>query len=104
MSGIVYNTSLLYGAISFIPGGLIVTDASMLSLIIQNGIDFSLASISVIIIRLFTLWISVFVGFLSIKFSKISISENWRIVFDILFLKMIILEINYKKYHELMKN
>ena len=76
MSGIVYNTSLLYGAISFIPGGLIVTDASMLSLIIKNGIDFSLASISVIIIRLFTLWISVFVGFLSIKFSKISISEN----------------------------
>ena len=67
LAGIIYNTSLVIGVLSFIPGGLIITDGSMISLIIKNGINISVATVAVIVIRFFTLWFSVVIGFISLK-------------------------------------
>ena len=77
-SGLIYNTALVIEILSFIPGGLIVTDGSMISLIIKSGVSVSAATIAVIIIRFFTLWFSVIIGFISLQlfYSKNNLFQN----------------------------
>ena len=65
----IYTTSILVGAISFIPGGIGVTEGSISGLFTLNGIDISTALILSVMIRVFTLWYSVGVGFISLKFT-----------------------------------
>ena len=65
----IYTTSILLGAISFIPGGIGVTEGSISGLFTLNGIDISTALILSVMIRVFTLWYSVGVGFISLKFT-----------------------------------
>ena len=65
----IYTTSSLLGAISFIPGGIGVTEGSITGLFTLNGIDVSTALILSIMIRIFTLWYSVSVGFVLLKFT-----------------------------------
>jgi len=65
----IYATSVLLGAISFIPGGIGVTEGSITGLFTLNGIDVSTALILSIMIRIFTLWYSVGVGFVLLKFT-----------------------------------
>ena len=67
LAGLIYNTALIIGVLSFIPGGIIVTDGSMISLIIKNGVNISVATVAVIMIRFFTLWFSVIIGFISLQ-------------------------------------
>ncbi len=60
-------TSLILGAVSLLPGGLGVTEISMIGFLTNHKISLSLASALVLFIRLCTLWFSSFLGFLSLK-------------------------------------
>ena len=65
----IYTTSILLGAITFIPAGIGVTEGGMLAQLVLHNVEYSLAICLVIIIRLFTLWMSVIIGFISLRFN-----------------------------------
>ena len=65
----IYTTSILLGAISFIPAGIGITEGSIAGLLTLNGIDVSTALILSVMIRVLTLWCSVGVGFIALKFT-----------------------------------
>ena len=65
----IYATSILLGAISFIPAGIGITEGSIAGLFALNGIDVSTALILSVMIRVLTLWFSVCVGFIALKFT-----------------------------------
>lgn len=62
----VYSFSTLIGALSMLPGGIGGTEAGMIALLHFLGINYSEALPAVILIRLCTLWMAVFVGMLFI--------------------------------------
>jgi len=59
---------MVFGSISFIPGGIIVTESSMLGLLLENGIQVSIATLIVILSRLVTIWLFTIVGTVALKF------------------------------------
>lgn len=63
----IYSSSLIIGAASFIPGGVGVAEGSIAGLLSLNGIDISVAIALGILIRIFTLWYAVLVGFIALK-------------------------------------
>ncbi len=67
-SGQIYYTSLLIGNLSLIPAGVIVTEAGMLSMLAKNNVEFSLASVTVILIRVISTWIPAVIGTLVYNF------------------------------------
>jgi uncharacterized protein (TIRG00374 family) len=66
-SGQIFLTSLMVGALSFIPGGLLITETGLLGLILKYGVEFSLASLLVLIIRFVSLWFITLIGFCALK-------------------------------------
>ena len=64
-----YTTSLMLGFLSFIPMGLGVVEGSLASFFSLQGIEVSLSLALVVIIRLFTRWYGVAVGFVALKLS-----------------------------------
>ena len=64
-----YTTSLMLGFLSFIPMGVGVVEGSLASFFSLQGIDISLSLTLVVVIRLFTRWYGVIVGFFALKFS-----------------------------------
>lgn len=66
-SGQIFFTSTLIGVLSFIPGGIIVTETSMLGMMLNNNVDFSSATVLVLMLRLVTTWIPVTLGFIVLK-------------------------------------
>ena len=72
-----YTTSLMLGFLSFIPMGVGVVEGSLASFFSLHGVSVSLSLTLVIIIRLFTRWYGVAVGFFALKFSGgLSLDEN----------------------------
>ena len=65
----IYTTSILLGAISFVPAGIGITEGSIVALFTLNGIDVSTALILSVMIRILNLWYSVGVGFILLKFT-----------------------------------
>ena len=65
----IYSSSVIIGAISFIPGGLGITEGSLIGLFSLEGIDVSLALILSVMIRILTMWYSVSIGFICLKFT-----------------------------------
>jgi len=66
-----YLTSLAYGTVSFLPGGVGITEGSMIGLLIQDNYDLHTASALVIFVRLSTIWFATILGFtLSHKYLK----------------------------------
>ena len=65
----IYTTSLMLGFLSFLPMGLGVVEGSLASFFSLQGVSISLSLTIVVIIRLFTRWYGVIVGFLALKFS-----------------------------------
>ena len=62
-----YSLSGIIGALSFIPGGIGITEGSMTGLFSLHGVEVNTGIILGVLIRFFTLWISVFVGFICLK-------------------------------------
>jgi uncharacterized protein (TIRG00374 family) len=63
----IYPTSVLVGVASLIPGGVGVTEGSLTGLLSLQGIDVSLALVLSVVIRIFTLWFTIFIGFIGLK-------------------------------------
>ena len=72
----IYAISILLGAISFIPGGVGITEGALAGLFTLEGIDVSTALILSVIIRIFVLWYSVSIGFISLKFTGAFLSNK----------------------------
>jgi len=62
-------TSLVLGTVSFLPGGLGITEISMMGFLVNHGTNISLATALVIYTRIMTIWFSTILGFLSAKFA-----------------------------------
>jgi glycosyltransferase 2 family protein len=63
----IYFVGQIIGALTFVPGGILVTEASLLGLMLNSGIEFSIASIIVILIRLLTFWFPILLGFIVLR-------------------------------------
>jgi len=75
----IYTSSVIIGVITFIPGGLGITEGSLVGLFTLEGIDVSVALILSVVIRLTTLWYSVSIGFIGLKLSDgLSLSRNFK--------------------------
>jgi len=75
LSGQLFFTSILIGALSFMPQGAVVFDTSMLGMLVSNGIDFSVASVLILVIRSVILWFPVLLGFICLK---IVLDNKWQ--------------------------
>jgi len=64
-----YAFATLAGALSFLPGGLGVTEASLTGWLVYSGVPGFQASAATIAIRFCTLWFAVFVGLVVILFT-----------------------------------
>ena len=70
-SGQIFFTSQIIGLLTFIPGGIVVTETSLLALLQRENISFALASVAVITLRFFTIWLATIIGIISyFKISK----------------------------------
>ena len=61
-----YASSSVLGAVSFLPGGLGVTDASLTGLLLLTGITSDLTVAATLLIRLCTLWFGVSLGLMTL--------------------------------------
>ncbi|MYC28552.1 MAG: flippase-like domain-containing protein [Chloroflexi bacterium] len=59
----IYAGSLLAGAVTTLPGGLVGTEGAMVTLLQQMGAGRDAAAAGTLIVRLVTLWLAVLVGF-----------------------------------------
>ncbi len=66
----IYAFSTLVGAVSMLPGGLVTTEGSMAGLLLLIGMPKNSAVVSVLIIRLCTLWFAVLVGFCALFWGR----------------------------------
>ena len=67
----------MLGFLSFLPMGVGVVEGSLASFFSLHGVSVSLSLTLVIIIRLFTRWYGVVVGFFALKFSGgLSLDES----------------------------
>ena len=64
-----YTSSIILGVASFVPGGIGVAEGTLISLLSIQGLSLSTAITLTLFIRMFTLWYSVFVGFIALKFA-----------------------------------
>ena len=64
-----YTSSIILGVASFVPGGIGVSESTLISLLSIHGLSLSTAITLTLFIRMFTLWYSVFVGFIALKFA-----------------------------------
>jgi glycosyltransferase 2 family protein len=61
-AGFVFAAAMVLGAFALIPGGLGVTDVSMIGLLTALGVDLAHASVITVVARACTLWFSVAIG------------------------------------------
>ena len=71
---VIFGFSTLLGAVSMLPGGLIVTDAGLMGLLVSSGLPTTPAAVAALLARLFTLWLAVAVGSLTLIFSRAYLS------------------------------
>jgi uncharacterized protein (TIRG00374 family) len=65
---LIYAVTTVAGALSFLPGGLLVTEAGMTLLLVQSarGVDEPTAVAATLLIRLATLWFAVLIGLIAL--------------------------------------
>ena len=71
-----YTTSIIIGVASFVPGGIGVAEGTLIGLLTVNDLAFSTAVSLTIFIRIFTLWYSVLVGLIALKFTGVFSLSN----------------------------
>jgi uncharacterized protein (TIRG00374 family) len=69
---LIYAATTIAGALSFLPGGLLVTEAAMTGLLVaaSHGVDQPTATAATILTRLATLWFAVLLGVLALAFLR----------------------------------
>jgi uncharacterized protein (TIRG00374 family) len=67
LASLIYATTTIAGALSFLPGGLLVTEATMTLFLVQSsgGVDHPTAVAATILTRLATLWFAVVIGLIA---------------------------------------
>lgn len=65
-----FYTTILAGLFSFLPGGVGVTEGSLIGLLLKSGIKISQASFVTLFIRLTTLWFATILGFSFLRYMK----------------------------------
>lgn len=70
LSTFIFSFSTLAGAVSMIPGGLIVTEGSLAGLLVLAGSPMAVAGSATVITRLCTLWFAVLLGLISLALVK----------------------------------
>jgi len=63
---VVYS-SILFGAISLLPGGVGLTEISTVNFLTDKGMEISLATSIVIMLRLATIWFATIMGLITTK-------------------------------------
>jgi uncharacterized membrane protein YbhN (UPF0104 family) len=68
LATLIYATTTIAGALSFLPGGLLVTEAGMTLLLVEasRGVDQPTAVAATILTRLATLWFAVVLGLIAL--------------------------------------
>jgi len=67
-SGQIYYTSLLIGVLTLIPAGIVVTESSMIGLLLKENIELPVATLGVLLVRFVTIWIVFGIGGIILKF------------------------------------
>ncbi len=73
-----FTASSILGAISFIPGGVGVTEGSFAGFLKLLKVENSSIIVLVILVRIFTLWLGVLVGFIALKIGGLSSLTNLK--------------------------
>jgi len=63
----IYSSSVIIGAASLIPGGVGIAEGSIAGLLTLGGVEISIVFVIGILVRIFTLWYGVTVGFILLK-------------------------------------
>ena len=63
----IYSSSIIIGAVTLIPGGVGVAEGSITGLLSLGGVEISIAFVIGILVRVFTLWYGVIIGFILLK-------------------------------------
>lgn len=58
-------SATLFGAFSLLPGGIGITEGSLVGMIVSNGIELATATALVLFIRITTIWFATALGFIS---------------------------------------
>lgn len=72
----IYAVSILIGAITLLPGGLGGVEVTMIQLLMLVGADSADAATATVMIRMTTLWFSVFLGLIAIPKNQLNIRNN----------------------------
>lgn len=78
----IYSSSTAAGALSFLPGGLGVTEGGMIALLVKTveGVTRSVAAAATLLVRLATLWFAVLLGFATIGWMRWRVGDRfWRL-------------------------
>lgn len=67
----IYYTSILFGSLSFIPGGVGITEGSFVALLTQKHLTLGFATALIIFIRLTTIWFATAIGFMATRLLSI---------------------------------
>lgn len=62
--GQVVYTSILFGALSFLPAGIGLTEGTLIALMIDRGFELSIVSAMVLMLRMTTIWFATALGFI----------------------------------------
>jgi uncharacterized protein (TIRG00374 family) len=62
--GQIVYTSILIGALSFLPAGIGLTEGSIITLMVEKGYELSIVSAMVLMLRILTIWFATAVGFI----------------------------------------
>jgi len=68
VTALIFTSSTLLGGVSLVPGGVGITEGGMLGLLLFYKIDYTTSFSLVLLVRLLTLWMSIVIGFIVLKF------------------------------------
>ena len=68
LTTIIAYASILFGGVSLLPGGVGITEISATTLLTKEGVELSLATSIIIMMRIVTVWFSTATGFIASKF------------------------------------
>ena len=68
LTTIIAYAAILFGGVSLLPGGVGITEISATTLLTKEGVELSLATSIIIMMRIATIWLSTATGFIASKF------------------------------------